>query len=380
MTTIYLIRHAEAEGNRYRIWQGASEGQITEHGRRQLEALAKRFQDIPIDALYSSDRARAQETALALMDGHPDLKLNIDPRLQEINVGSWEQKPFANTAYYYPEQMEYFNHDPEQFEVDGAERFAEVRCRMEEVLSEIARKYPGQTVAVASHGMAIRTILSSYLKIPSQRISELPHGDNTSVSKLVFNEGDVTVEYCNDDSHLGEELATLKKQNWWKNRNGTDNSELRDEPLRFPEDSTLYSQCYRNAWIAAHGSDSGFVSSPYLTSAIEHVKQDREAIRKLYCEETFAGLLELDVNRGKESGYGWITLLYLEPEFRDRGMGIQLLGRAVLFFRERGRDRIQLHVSEDNKKARAFYQRNGFSMIGVKNGIRGDLLLMEKEI
>ena len=380
MTTIYLIRHAEAEGNRYRIWQGASEGKITEHGRRQMEALAIRFRQVPVDALYSSNRYRAQETALALLDGHPELKLKTDPRLQEINVGSWEQKPFANTTYYFPEQMEYFNHDPAKFEVEGAERFDDVRRRMEAALFEIVKEHPNQTVAVASHGMAIRTILAWYLKIPSEKISELPHGDNTSVSKVVFDEDKITVEYSNDDSHLGEELSTLKKQNWWKNRNGADNSELRDEMMKLPEDSDLYVQSYRNAWIAAHGSDAGFVSSPYLTSAKEHLKQAPDAIRKLYCEETFAGLLELDVERGIKDGYGWITLLYLEPEFRGRGMAIQLLGRAVLYFRDQGRDRIRLHVSEDNKNALAFYRRNGFQMIGVKKGIRADLLLMEKEI
>ena len=380
MTTIYLIRHAEAEGNRYRIWQGASEGKITEHGNRQLKALAERFRSIPIDALYSSHRDRAQTTALALLDGHPDLVLKTDPRLQEINVGTWEQKAFANTAYYYPKQMEYFNHDPARFEVEGAERFDEVRRRMEQALADIAQNHPGQTVAVASHGMAIRTILAWYLQIPSNRISELPHGDNTSVSKVLMDGDNVTVEYCNDDSHLGEELGTLKKQNWWKNRNGSDSSELRDEPLKFPRDSSLYTRCYRSAWIAAHGSPSGFVSSPYLTSARDHMKKAPDSILKLYCGEIFAGLLELDVERGEEIGAGWITLLYLEPEFRGRGMAIQLLGRAVLYFRDRGRDRIRLHVAEDNGKALEFYRRNGFRIIGSKKGIRAELFLMEKDI
>ena len=47
MTKIYLIRHGEAEGNLYRIWQGSSEGKITPRGELQLEALAERFQNVP---------------------------------------------------------------------------------------------------------------------------------------------------------------------------------------------------------------------------------------------------------------------------------------------------------------------------------------------
>ena len=39
MTRIYLIRHAEAEGNLYRRAQGWYNGLITENGCRQIAAL-----------------------------------------------------------------------------------------------------------------------------------------------------------------------------------------------------------------------------------------------------------------------------------------------------------------------------------------------------
>ena len=55
MTTLYLIRHAEAEGNLYRRIQGWYNSLITDHGFLQIEALARRFRDIPVDAVYSSD-------------------------------------------------------------------------------------------------------------------------------------------------------------------------------------------------------------------------------------------------------------------------------------------------------------------------------------
>ena len=98
MTKIYLIRHGEAEGNLYRIWQGSTDGKITPRGALQLEALAKRFQDVPLDALYSSDRVRAMDTALALKRGHEELELQTSPDLREIDVGPWEGVAFANTV------------------------------------------------------------------------------------------------------------------------------------------------------------------------------------------------------------------------------------------------------------------------------------------
>ena len=58
MTTIYMIRHAEAEGNLYRIVQGQHNSFITPCGHRQIACLAERFKDVQLDALYSSDLRR----------------------------------------------------------------------------------------------------------------------------------------------------------------------------------------------------------------------------------------------------------------------------------------------------------------------------------
>ena len=65
MTTIYLVRHAEAEGNLYRRIHGRYNALITENGFRQIAALEKRFADIPVDAVWSSDLYRTMTTARA---------------------------------------------------------------------------------------------------------------------------------------------------------------------------------------------------------------------------------------------------------------------------------------------------------------------------
>ena len=51
MTTIYLIRHAEAEGNVFRRIHGQYDSCVTPNGRRQIAALAQRFAGIPVDAV-----------------------------------------------------------------------------------------------------------------------------------------------------------------------------------------------------------------------------------------------------------------------------------------------------------------------------------------
>ena len=76
MTTIYLIRHAEAEGNLYRIAQGQDDSALTDRGWRQVKALERRFAGVQIDAVYTSDLYRTRATASALY-----LPRGLTPRL-----------------------------------------------------------------------------------------------------------------------------------------------------------------------------------------------------------------------------------------------------------------------------------------------------------
>ena len=66
MTTIYLIRHGQAEGNLYRRCHSWHNGLLTLKGREQVKALEKRFEGVHFDAVYSSDLYRAMATAGAI--------------------------------------------------------------------------------------------------------------------------------------------------------------------------------------------------------------------------------------------------------------------------------------------------------------------------
>ena len=377
MTTIYLIRHAEAEGNLYRRIQGHWNGQVTPRGQKQIDALAERFRDVPIDAVWSSDLQRTKDTAGAILKYH-DLQLETTPRLREANLGVWEGRPWGDVEYESPEQMYYFNHDPAKWSIPQCERFPEVQARMRSVLAEIAARYDGQTVAVVSHGVAIRSFLASALGIPSEKIDTLPHGDNTAVACLRYDGGALTVEYYNDASHLPEELSTFGRQTWWKNK-GADAGNLRFEPLQFPRDSAFFDSCYADAWAAAHGSTAGYTARPYLRSAKEHARTPH-AVVKLLSGDQVVGMIDMDPDRGKREGFGWISFFYLLPEYRGKGWAAQLLGHALWFSELHGRKSVRLHVAEDNTHARGFYEHFGFQKIGETPGIRGTLYQMEKVI
>ena len=380
MTTIYLIRHAEAEGNLFRRAQGHWNGKITERGKKQIDALAGRFAAVHIDAVYSSDLDRARETAGALLRGR-DLDLCTTRELREIHMGVWEGDSWGDLSYKWPEQMYNFNNDPRKWSVPGCESFDMCQKRMTAALTRIAAAHDGQTVGVVAHGMCIKIFLLGVLGIAPDDPEALMHGDNTSVSLLRYEDGRFAVEYCNDNSHLGE-LSTFAKQRWWRDTRKDDPASLRFAPLdpRSRDGANFYVDCYRDSWAAAHGSESGFMSAVYLSGARSHAARDPESLLYVLSGDKPVGVLELDPKRGKEDNCGWISLLYLLPEYRGLGLGVQLIGMASAYFSHKSRRAVRLHVAVTNEHAIGFYLHYGFRELRRDPGVASEQILMEREI
>ena len=380
MTKLYLVRHCQAEGNIYRRIHGVTDSLVTPLGRRQIAALAERFREIPVDALYASNLRRTQETAGAIQVYHP-LPLVIEPRLHELDTGAWEDRPFGDVGYESPEALWRFNNDPAAWSVPGSERFEDLQRRMREAVEEIAARHPGQTVVCVSHGMAIRGLLASYLNIPSREMERIPHGDNTAVSLLEFDETGVRVVFMNDTGHLTEDISTFARQSWWKNGGQPDRNNIhfrRFDPAAHPR---KYAEYYEKTWRAVHGDTGGFQPAFYIASAVRHARRCPDALVTIHHPDGEAvGILELDTDRGEAEGYGWICLCYIEEPYRRSLLGIQLIGHAVSLFRRLGRTSLRLSVYEGNEAARAFYESDEFYPVEVTEGVRGNLVIMEKRL
>lgn len=366
MTEIYLIRHTQAEGNRYRIMQGHWDGGVTALGEREIELLAERFRGIAVDAVYSSDLYRARRTAGAVTRWGK-LPLHIDPRLREIHVGPWETQFFGNVFHDEPELARRFLCEQESFRLAGAETFAEVGERAMAALRDILRENAGRTVAIVSHGVTLRCILSRLLDIPLRDTQRLPLSPNTGVTHLTFEGEQVALDYLNDASHLAP-LGEAQRA-----RIGSVRHERLD-PGREPD---FYRACYADAWLGVHGSLEGFSAPVYLNAAKAHHRAEPDSVLRLLLEEETIGLIDLDPARGRRVGCGWLSLLYLKPEYRGQGYGIQALARAYRFCAEHGRRRLRLNVAAANERALRFYRREGFRVL---SGADEELLLLEKNL
>jgi probable phosphoglycerate mutase len=139
VTTILLARHGETDWNRERRYQGHADEPLNETGRAQARELGDRLREEPITAVYSSDLQRASETA-AIVARILGLPVELDPRLREIDVGSWQGRTH--------EELDATPWDGETYD--------EHRVRVVAAVQSIARAHPGECVLLVVHGGTLR--------------------------------------------------------------------------------------------------------------------------------------------------------------------------------------------------------------------------------
>lgn len=213
MVSMYVIRHCEAEGNLLKIYQGCIDLDITTAGQEQLERLRERFKNIHIDKVYSSPLMRARKTAAAVADPK-GLPIIDKEGLIELNGGDFEGMEFAKIFSDYAEHAKIWHNNLQDFCAPNGERMRDVYERVWNTVLEIARESSGKTVAVASHGGAIKNLICKVLFDDIERLNEVPWLENTAVTKIIFDdELNAKIEFMNDFSHLPEGI--LKKITDW---------------------------------------------------------------------------------------------------------------------------------------------------------------------
>lgn len=216
MVRLYVVRHAEAEGNKRHTFQGRTDADVSENGMHQLEQLKERFKNIHYDKVYSSPLKRAFETAEAANFYHK-LPIITADGLKEIDAGDWEGKSFEKIPDLYPEEYRHWSLEPWKFEAPNGETMREVYERIWNAVLLIVKKNPNKTILITSHGCAIRNFICHAMGLPLENLRDVSWIENTAVSTVDFDDDlKPHVIKFNDFSHLDESTLTLGKTGWWK--------------------------------------------------------------------------------------------------------------------------------------------------------------------
>jgi len=196
-TRLYLIRHAQSEGN---TGEDLTTGDpdLTDVGRTQAERLGQRMKDARLDALYASPLRRTQATARAIADT-TGLEVVSKEDLREVTLGPPDldirELPIAERQKIEREVLADGTWDA----FPGSEGSSAARERIQGVLDKIIAAHPGQRVAAVVHAAFIQTYVSMVLGLDRDFIY---YPFNASICSVRAHKDRRVIWRLNDVSHL----------------------------------------------------------------------------------------------------------------------------------------------------------------------------------
>ena len=183
MTRLVLVRHGQTAWNLEGRAQGHTDIGLDDTGRAQATALAPAIAEMAPAALWSSDLARARQTAdqLAATTG---LEVRLDARLREFDAGDRAVLTLAEFGEKFPDAYDSWRDGHITGHVPGAETTAEVVARMVPALREIWAAGAGSTTVVVAHGACMKVSLLAFLGWPETLLGSLRGLDNCGWTML----------------------------------------------------------------------------------------------------------------------------------------------------------------------------------------------------
>ena len=114
--------------------------------------------------------------------------------------------------------------------------------------------------------------------------------------------------------------------------------------------------------LAKHGDEANSVSLDFEHAYINRLLDDKHMVFVLlWDKEPVAFCAARECNRKPFLGYAMISDLYVMPEYQRRGNGRKLLSHTLRKLRADGYLNAMLETTDDNAKARRFYEKFGFT-------------------
>jgi 2,3-bisphosphoglycerate-dependent phosphoglycerate mutase len=199
-TRILLVRHGETDWNASGRIQGHNDTPLNAAGRQQAQRTAQRLAREPIKALYSSDLARAFETATII--GAPlGLTVVTSARLRERQYGLWEGLTAAEIQARYPEQFAIWRARTTDFAPPQGETRSELLTRALAELQTIARRHVRDMVVVVTHGGLCYVLINHILGSVDGDQREFTFG-NASIHTLEVTGDRWSVISMDETAHL----------------------------------------------------------------------------------------------------------------------------------------------------------------------------------
>ena len=165
-TTVYLTRHGQTEWNSRGRMMGWADEDVNALGRAQAMRLARRMENLRLEAVYTSPLKRALTTGAIIGQSH---ELSPQPvrGLIEINYGDWEGLPADVVADRWPELRTAWQEDPARVRPPHGENGLLLARRARSFLGELTGVTRDASPRVSGHRVAERGTRGPRHALPS---------------------------------------------------------------------------------------------------------------------------------------------------------------------------------------------------------------------
>jgi phosphoserine phosphatase len=201
MAKILLVRHGHVEGIRPERFRGRQALSLTERGRAQAAAVARRIaSNWQPSVVYTSPLERCIATGHAIAQ---DCKLTAVVRddLNDIDYGAWQFRTYEEMQQESPQLFAAWFATPHLVRFPRGESLQDIVARSADAFRLVLDRHPENTVVLVSHDNLNRALLLQLLDQPLSAYWRLAQ-DPCCINEVEVIGGQVRVLRINDTEHL----------------------------------------------------------------------------------------------------------------------------------------------------------------------------------
>jgi probable phosphoglycerate mutase len=201
MTKILLTRHGHVEGIQPERFRGRAELALTERGKSQAQALARRVarQWKPV-AVYTSPLQRCVVTGGIVAEACGVAASALDG-LMDLDYGAWQMRIQDEIKAEEPVAFDRWFSSPHLMRFPHGESLQDLVARTADVLRLVIERHADETVVLVGHDSVNRSLLLQLLDQPLSAYWRLAQSPCT-LNEIDIADGAVRIERINDTSHL----------------------------------------------------------------------------------------------------------------------------------------------------------------------------------
>ncbi len=199
-TRFVVVRHGQTTWGADFRFAGREDVPLTDRGRGQATAVAKRISALGPTQVLTSPLLRCTSTAQAIAD-EVGASVSVDERLIDGLLGVWTGFRADQIAQQWPQEFAAWRSDPDATP-PGGESFTDIRERVTPVVGDAIDSRRGTTVVLVTHAAPAKMLLAFALGADSGVAYRLRIDTGSLSGFTVQSSGAVMVWAVNETGHL----------------------------------------------------------------------------------------------------------------------------------------------------------------------------------